>query len=167
METVEVVEQFFKNYSAALGGWCLIIAYVPQILKTLRTKSVDDMTLSFWLLVTMGVGLFWINATFLVVDGMGTWGYWFAESANLIISAIMLGLFIRYRYFYNKKQGGDFMQQRPSKIRSLDACGAWEIAEMGSGPAKKYNKRAIRRKRRVLEKKHARYEIEDRSGTNE
>lgn len=51
------------------------------------------------------------------------------------------------------------MNQRPSKIRSIEAVNMWSLAEMGSGRGKKLYKKAIKRKRRVLEKREFEKEL--------
>ena len=39
-----------------------------------------------------------------------------------------------------------YLNQRPSKIRSLDAVNMWTLAEMGTERGKKLHKKAIKRK---------------------
>lgn len=48
------------------------------------------------------------------------------------------------------------MNQRPSKVRSLDIVSSWSYAELDTGRAKKIEKQLIKKKRRILEKREAR-----------
>lgn len=45
------------------------------------------------------------------------------------------------------------MNQRTSKLKSLDAVNTWTFAEIGEKKAKKIEKALIKRKRRTLEKR--------------
>ncbi|MCY8034161.1 hypothetical protein [Bacillus sonorensis] len=53
------------------------------------------------------------------------------------------------------------MQARGSKVRSINAVNCWTLAELTEGRAKKFEKKLIKRHRRVLEKKVAKEEIKD------
>lgn len=43
------------------GGGLLIISYFPQILKLYKTKKSEDISLQFWIILTIGLFLIGIN----------------------------------------------------------------------------------------------------------
>lgn len=45
------------NLAQLIGGFILTAGYLPQIRKTLKTKSVDDISLSYYGLIVLGVSL--------------------------------------------------------------------------------------------------------------
>lgn len=81
----------------------LVIAYVPQIIKTYRTKDVTGVSLLFWVLMNIALSLMLVNAITIFIQ-FGTWGYAITEIANLSLAAVMFVMVIVYR---EKGEEGD------------------------------------------------------------
>jgi MtN3 and saliva related transmembrane protein len=50
-----------------LAGGCTTVAFVPQVIKTWRSRSARDLSLGMFLIFTAGVGL-WLLYGFLIRD---------------------------------------------------------------------------------------------------
>jgi MtN3 and saliva related transmembrane protein len=50
-----------------LAGGCTTVAFVPQVIKTWRSRSARDLSLGMFLIFTTGVGL-WLLYGFLIRD---------------------------------------------------------------------------------------------------
>jgi len=76
-----------------LGGFFIMISFIPQVVKSYRTKSVKD--LSFWMIIATLVGtIFWIVYGFLI------------NGKPIIVMNVIFGLIVLYQLFlkmrYNK-----------------------------------------------------------------
>ncbi|MBI4452830.1 PQ-loop repeat-containing protein [Candidatus Woesearchaeota archaeon] len=76
-----------------LGGIFIMISFIPQVIKSYRTKSVED--LSLWMIVATFVGtVFWIIYGFLI------------DSKPVQVMNIIFGVIVAYQLFlkikYNK-----------------------------------------------------------------
>ena len=81
-----------------LGGAIIGFGYIPQIIKILKTKSVEDLSLSMWGQVFLGLGLMEVYAVKLaVVDGVFL--FMITNSIGFILSGVLVFL-IKY---YEKK----------------------------------------------------------------
>ena len=47
------------EFAGIIGGFLGVILFIPQIIKTFKTKSVNDLSYHTWLLIYMNV-LFWL-----------------------------------------------------------------------------------------------------------
>lgn len=47
------------------AAFCTTVAFVPQVVKTWRTRSTDDISLGMFLLMTLGVFLWLVYGAFL------------------------------------------------------------------------------------------------------
>lgn len=74
----------------------LTACYLPQIIKTYKTKDVSSMSLVFWIMLAVALGLLWTNA-FMIFMAFGTFGYLVTETLNLGLALIVLGQVIKYR----------------------------------------------------------------------
>lgn len=74
------------------------IAYIPQIVKTFRTKSVKDLSLGFWILINAFLLNMVANATYLLISAKAI-GYFFTEIANFALALVVLGQIL----YYNRK----------------------------------------------------------------
>lgn len=73
-----------------LGGIFIMISFIPQVIRSYRTKSVSD--LSLWMIVATLVGtIFWI-----------TYGY-FIESMPVLIMNIIFGIIVVFQLFLKIK----------------------------------------------------------------
>jgi uncharacterized protein with PQ loop repeat len=87
---------FLLNSLATVAGIVLAFCYSPQIKKTLQTKNVEGMSLSFWIILSVALFLLTVNAltVFLLT---GVWGYLVTELFNLGLALVMLTLVVKYR----------------------------------------------------------------------
>ena len=82
-----IVSSFF----ATVAGICTSIAYLPQVIKTYRTKSVKGLSL-FWLCYILLGGLLWFTYGVLV------WDYYLmiADMIVVILSLCLLVMKLKY-----------------------------------------------------------------------
>jgi len=78
------------------GGIILCIGYIPQIIQTLKTKSVKDLNFSMFVLVFIGVLFMEPYAINLVINGSGMM-FLITNSINLLIVGIMVVLIKLYK----------------------------------------------------------------------
>ena len=73
-----------------LGGIFIMISFIPQVIKSYRTKSVED--LSIWMIVATLVGtIFWIIYGFLI------------NGAPIIVMNIIFGIIVLYQLYLKVK----------------------------------------------------------------
>lgn len=87
---------FLLNLLPSLAGIILGICYVPQIVRTLKTKDVTGMSLGFWAILNVALTLLVINAIVVYIQ-FGTWGYMVTEFFNEALAFVMLVLVLKYR----------------------------------------------------------------------
>ena len=83
------------NYITVLGliaAFCTTVSYLPQAIKTIKTKQTKDLSLGMYLILTIGV-LLWLVYGFLVKDIPII----FANAITLLFTGIILILKIKYR----------------------------------------------------------------------
>lgn len=88
------------DYLQLIGGTILAVSYLPQIYKTYKVKKVDEISLTFWGMLFIGLTLMEMNAVHLIK--LGTWSYAITETFNVALCGIFLGQVIYYR-IKNKK----------------------------------------------------------------
>lgn len=81
----------------------LVAAYIPQVIKTYRTKDVTGVSLPFWMLINVALTLLLINAITIYVK-FGTWGYLVTEIFNEGLAFVMLVMVLKYRNKENAKE---------------------------------------------------------------
>lgn len=91
-----MIEAFLENHIATVATFFLVSAYLPQVIKTYRTKSVDGISLMFWALITIALGLLTVNAAY-VFYLYGTYGYLLMETFNFGLAFVMLVMTLKYR----------------------------------------------------------------------
>ena len=84
------------DYLPVLSTVFLTICYIPQIVRTYRTKDVSSISLSFWVFLNLALTCLLINAAVMYVK-FGTWGYLVTEIINEGMALIMLIMVIKYR----------------------------------------------------------------------
>lgn len=86
----------FFNLLQLLGGIILSIGYIPQIRKTVRTKSVEDLSPMYYFNVFFGVGCMEAYAIYSALHGVA---YMFLVTNTIawILGGTMLFLTLRYR----------------------------------------------------------------------
>lgn len=75
-----------------VAGFCTTASFVPQVLHTWRTKSVEDISLRMYLLLCGGVAL-WLVYGFLV----NSLAVILANAVTLILAAAVLIMKLRFR----------------------------------------------------------------------
>ena len=83
------------NYITVLGliaAFFTTVSYLPQAIKTIKTKQTKDLSLGMYLILTIGV-LLWLVYGFLVKDIPII----FANAITLLFTGIILILKIKYR----------------------------------------------------------------------
>jgi uncharacterized protein with PQ loop repeat len=93
---VELILGFLENGIASVATFFLIIAYIPQVITTYRTKVVDGIDPNFWRLITIALGLLFINSIYIFIK-FGTWGYMFMEAFNFGLAFAMFVMVEKYR----------------------------------------------------------------------
>jgi len=84
-----------------LGGIILTFSYPSQIIKIIKTKSVEDLSLQYFIGITLGVAMMEVNAVHLVLNGSAL-SYLITNTAALIMPIIVIGLILKYK----NKEGG-------------------------------------------------------------
>lgn len=86
----------FFSYAASV---CMILGYVPQAYKTIRTRDTEGIAMTTFIM--MGLG-----STFFVVLGFLThvWALWVTNIITTISSLIIFGIKIYNDYFLHKEK---------------------------------------------------------------
>lgn len=79
------------------GGLILAFGYIPQIMQITKTKSVNDLNLKTFGLISIGVALMEIYAINLVITAKVGQMYLITNSLALAISFIICILIIKFR----------------------------------------------------------------------
>lgn len=87
---------FLLDIIPSIATVFLVAAYIPQVIKTFRTKDVTGVSLPFWLLINVALSLLLINAITIYVK-FGTWGYMVTEIFNEGLAFVMLVMVLKYR----------------------------------------------------------------------
>ena len=84
------------NILQLIGGIILSIGYIPQIYKTIKTKSVEDLSSAYYINVCLGILLMELYAIYNAVMGVA-YMFLITNSISLILSGTMLVLTLCYR----------------------------------------------------------------------
>lgn len=79
-----------------IGGIVLVISYLPMVKLLHTTKSSKNQSISFWVILDIGMVLFWLNALYLAIT-LGQLPYLISQSLNLICGVIVLIQLLIYR----------------------------------------------------------------------
>lgn len=79
-----------------IGGVVLLISYLPMIKLLHTTKSSENQSISFWIILDIGMTLFWLNALYLAIT-LGQLPYLISQSLNLLCGVIVLVQLLIYR----------------------------------------------------------------------
>lgn len=91
-----MLTEFLLNLLPTIGGIILGICYIPQIVKTVKTKDVTGMSLYFWIILSVALLILTVNALAIFII-TGVWGYLVTEIFNLGLTLTMLILVGKYR----------------------------------------------------------------------
>lgn len=81
------------NLINTLGAFFLIASYLPQITMLLKTKNSNGMSVSFWVILIIGMTGLLIN---MIISGASLM-VWLTQAINILLAAIVLVLVLRYR----------------------------------------------------------------------
>lgn len=88
---------YIANLLQLIGGIILSIGYIPQITKTLRTKSVGDFNPMYYRLIFLGIVLMEIYASDLVIEAHAGYMFFVTNTISTILSGTMFILTEMYR----------------------------------------------------------------------
>lgn len=97
MEEIEMDLMAILSAGQFLGGLILTFGYIPQIIKSIKTKSVDDFDTSYYPLLFTGIMLMEIYALGLVFIQHAGHMFLVTNSASVILTGTMMLLGIIYR----------------------------------------------------------------------
>lgn len=87
---------FLLEVLPVLSTFLLVMAYLPQLIKTYKTKNVEGISLMFWVLMNLALTFMLINALVIFLQ-FGTFGYLIVETFNEGMALMMLIMVVRYR----------------------------------------------------------------------
>jgi uncharacterized protein with PQ loop repeat len=93
---IDILRYFAYHIGPPLATILITVTYVPQIIKTFKTKSVEDMSLLFWILLNSFLFCIWINSLFAWIDS-GNFGLFMMESINFLLAIIVIIQVLVYR----------------------------------------------------------------------
>lgn len=79
-----------------LGGFLLGISYIPMIKLLFKTKSAKNQSISFWIILVVGLFLFELNALYLLLT-LGQFSYAISQTINLVFASIVLIQLLIYK----------------------------------------------------------------------
>lgn len=88
--------EFLRNWVAVVIGIELGIAYIPQIIQIIKTKSSKGLSLDFIIILNVALLTTLMNSLY-VFSTTGVWGYLFIEIINEGLALFVLGLMLYYR----------------------------------------------------------------------
>lgn len=86
----------FFNLLQLIGGIILSIGYIPQIAKTIRTKSVEDLSTAYYFNIFIGVGCMEAYAIYSALNGVALM-FLVTNTIAWALGGTMLLLTKRYR----------------------------------------------------------------------
>lgn len=93
---MELFKIWATMIAPVLATILISLTYLPQIIKTYRTKSVKDMSVAFWVLLIGFLICMMSNATYLLITTPNGLGYFLTELANFALAVVVLGQIIYY-----------------------------------------------------------------------
>ena len=75
-----------------MGMMLTTICGLPQVYKTLKTKSVEDLSLTFYVILSMGITLGLIYSV-----SIGVWIYVIGGTLSLLVSVILIIFILKYK----------------------------------------------------------------------
>lgn len=84
------------NVIPTVATFFLVVCYLPQLIRTLKTKDVSSISLSFFAMLNIALTLLLINSILLFTQN-GNWGYVVTYIFNEGFALWMLILILKYR----------------------------------------------------------------------
>lgn len=88
------MNDFWMNFFSYGAAVCMILGYVPQAIRTIRTRDTDGIAMATF--VMMGLGSAFFVALGLMTD---VWALWVTNVITLVSSVIIFGIKIYNDYF--------------------------------------------------------------------
>jgi MtN3 and saliva related transmembrane protein len=82
----------FIDLIGSVAGILTTVAFIPQVVKTWRTRSTRDISLAMWLLFWLGVATWTVYGVLLQA-----WPIIIANVVTLCLAGVVLGIKIRNR----------------------------------------------------------------------
>lgn len=98
---MEIFKYIATSIAPILSTILITIAYFPQIAKTYKTKSVDDLSLGFWLILAGFLISTIINAAYLAMTASGI-GYLITQLVNFAFALVIIFQILYYKKKNNK-----------------------------------------------------------------
>ncbi|MES2406146.1 MAG: SemiSWEET transporter [Pseudomonadota bacterium] len=83
---------FLHDWIGLLAGTLTTVAFIPQVIKIWRSKKADDISVSMFLIFTVGVGLWMIYGI-----QIASLPVMLANAVTMILALVILILKYRYR----------------------------------------------------------------------
>ncbi|MES2364577.1 MAG: SemiSWEET transporter [Pseudomonadota bacterium] len=83
---------FLHDWIGLLAGALTTVAFIPQVIKIWRSKKADDISVSMFLIFTVGVGLWMIYGI-----QIASLPVMLANAVTMILALVILILKYRYR----------------------------------------------------------------------
>ncbi|PEN61647.1 PQ-loop repeat-containing protein [Bacillus wiedmannii] len=93
---MDLFKYLATSVAPTLSTILITVAYLPQIIKTAKKKSVEDLSVGFWILITAFLICMVTNATYLLLTADGL-GYFVTEVINLTFAVVILIQIAIYR----------------------------------------------------------------------
>ncbi|MDD4819431.1 MAG: PQ-loop domain-containing transporter [Flavobacteriales bacterium] len=93
------MDSTFINIIGTIAAVSMVLGYLPQTVRTIRTRSTDDIAMGTFLLMGIG-GFFFALQGFL----LGNIPLFLTNLLTTTMSAIIFGIKIHNDYFKNKKK---------------------------------------------------------------
>ena len=87
----------FGDFAGIAAGTLTTIAFVPQVIKTWRSQSADDISMMMFLMFTTGVMMWLIYGI-----SINSWPMIVANTITLVLAVSIIAMKLRYEY--QKKQ---------------------------------------------------------------
>lgn len=88
--------EILLNIIPVIATVFLVICYIPQVVHTFKTKEVEDISLSFFVMLNIALTLLLINSILLYTQN-GNFGYVITYVFNEGLAFVMLVMILKYR----------------------------------------------------------------------
>lgn len=100
---MELFKIWATMIAPSLATVLITLTYMPQIIKTYKTKSVKDLSVAFWVLLLGFLVCMVSNATYLFITAPNGLGYLLTEIVNFTLAAVVFGQIV---YYTKKNKSG-------------------------------------------------------------
>jgi len=104
LKNMEFLRDIAYVYAPFMASVFVTLTYIPQIVKTHKKKSVEDMSILFWILLNFFLVCMWFNSLFSMIDHNNV-GYFITESINF---GLALVVFFQIIYYKKRKRSVEY-----------------------------------------------------------